>query len=352
MLAESETIHTPAGVTSLTFGSDEVLAVGSADGTLRAYRLPFTKVAKAIRQLPDEISSIVWSSPASTAERKLGEVWVASGTNVYLFDLDKQKLILTPEDAKLQVHCGQDDEDVLNELSLSKNKQYLAFSSDSGSVGIVNVSTKEVTRMKIPHNSICGSVKIIPDRPNEIVSGGYDSTLRHYDFMLRNQLTHLDIAPPPPSSGVSLSPPFILSIALSSTGLVVASTADGRIWFGTGGDKASPSHARQKKRSRKWGGLVEEGAFVQIADGPVVATALVDDKTLITCTLLGTLAKHSLSYDDESGNIESETVWTADAKSIEKVNGISVSGNRLAVGGITKDGKGVVEIWKAGEKQN
>lgn len=78
-------------------------------------------------------------------------------------------------------------------------------------------------------------------------------------------------AAPLPSSDVSLAPPFVLSTSLSPSGVVAATTADGRVWIGSGGDK-STSFADKKKRSRKWQGLKEaDGRFVQIADGPVVS---------------------------------------------------------------------------------
>lgn len=80
------------------------------------------------------------------------------------------------------------------------------------------------------------------------------------------------IAAAPPTTGISMSPPFVLSIAASSTGLIAATTADGRVWLGTGADKASPAASEKKKRSRKWEGLRESsGIFTQVADGPVVA---------------------------------------------------------------------------------
>jgi hypothetical protein len=72
---------------------------------------------------------------------------------------------------------------------------------------------------------------------------------------------------------VTLSPPFILSTAISSTGILVAGTADGRIWIGTGGEKrhAGAGSISKKKRSRKWEGLKEdEGLSMKIAEGPVV----------------------------------------------------------------------------------
>lgn len=63
-------------------------------------------------------------------------------------------------------------------------------------------------------------------------------------------------------------------MSISIAGLLAASTADGRVWLGGGGEKRP--HAWQgakKKRARKWEGLKEEeGVWLQVADGPVVST--------------------------------------------------------------------------------
>lgn len=79
------------------------------------------------------------------------------------------------------------------------------------------------------------------------------------------------VAAPAQSSGVSLSPPFVLSSTISSTALLAVGTADGRLWLGGGGEKLSGAGAK-KKRSRKWEGLKIEGAHeMKIAEGPIVA---------------------------------------------------------------------------------
>lgn len=84
-------------------------------------------------------------------------------------------------------------------------------------------------------------------------------------------------ATPPPESGVSLSPPFVLSTAVSSTGIVAAGTADGRIWIGAGGEKRlATAGSSGKKKSRKWEGLKEdEGLSTKVAEGPVVGLCVV-----------------------------------------------------------------------------
>ena len=77
--------------------------------------------------------------------------------------------------------------------------------------------------------------------------------------------------PQPESSAVSLSPPFVLCLSVSSTGSIAAGTADGYLVIGLGGDKRM-----SVKKTRKWGGLREDMSLSsKIADGPVVALCVV-----------------------------------------------------------------------------
>jgi hypothetical protein len=71
-----------------------------------------------------------------------------------------------------------------------------------------------------------------------------------------------------------MSPPFILSSAMSSSGILAAGTADGRVWIGTGGEKMSAvsSGISVKKKRRKWEGLKQDEAFkADVGHGPIVA---------------------------------------------------------------------------------
>ena len=69
------------------------------------------------------------------------------------------------------------------------------------------------------------------------------------------------------SSAVSLSPPFVLCLSVSSTGAIAAGTADGYLVIGLGGDKRM-----SVKKTRKWAGLREDFSLSsKFADGPVVA---------------------------------------------------------------------------------
>ena len=55
--------------------------------------------------------------------------------------------------------------------------------------------------------------------------------------------------------GMSLSPPFIMSMAMSNTGVLAAGTADSCLWLGFKGDKTSNSGKGPKKKSKKWEGF-------------------------------------------------------------------------------------------------
>ncbi|KAI0362404.1 WD40 repeat-like protein [Trametes cingulata] len=341
-------IKVPTAVSAVSLGPNDVLCVGSDDGSLRWYNLPEGKVCKAVKSLGEEVSSIVWSRPK---KEEPATVWVASGRKLFSFPADSQKMIMTAEDATCVLEVGEDNDDVLNEAStamlcLSDHGKLLAFGSDSGAVGTIDVSSKQISRMKTRHTTVCGCVKFIPDRPGELLSGGYDYSLLHFDVGQGNILSRYDTTAPLPSDGVSLSPPFVLSISISSTGLLAASTADGRVWLGGGGEKRpASSQGGKKKRSRKWEGLKEEeGRWLQVAEGPVVSTAFRDQKRLLTCSLLGVVSAYEISRDAQ-GTLQAEKMWNARASSLVKVNALAVSNSWVIVGGFGKDGKGIVEAW-------
>jgi hypothetical protein len=163
--------------------------------------------------------------------------------------------------------------------------------------------------------------------------------------------------------GVSLSPPFVLCLSISSTGAVAAGTADGYLWIGLGGDKRA-----SVKKTRKWGGLREDmGLSTKITDGPVVALcvalslscvcvlgaltshalrAFLDPTAIVTCTLLGVIFRHILSTEGNAEGWKIESIPVAQTQFIAKVNTLAVHGDRVAVGGFREDGKGLAEVYK------
>jgi hypothetical protein len=93
---------------------------------------------------------------------------------VKLFSFDAQQLVQSHENAVTVIQVGEDEGDVVNEVSvttspvaflrtygqicLSDNQKTLAFTMDSGTVGVVDLATKSIQRMTTQHNSV--SLKI------------------------------------------------------------------------------------------------------------------------------------------------------------------------------------------------
>ncbi|KAF8586537.1 WD40 repeat-like protein [Ramaria rubella] len=334
-------LRLPSSVIAIAFEPSGKLAVASDDGTLRIYDPPYIKVWKAIRNLGSEISSVVFGASVESHV-----IWVACNQHVLCFSLDTTEatnLILGRKDALLDLRLTEEEDDVLNEITL--NSSHLAYSLDSGSVGVLDLKTREKTAMKTPHTNLCTNVSFIPDRPRELVSGGYDSALLHFDFHLGSLLSSLEVAKTSePTAQMSFSPPFVLSLAVSQTGLAACGLGDGRVWLGSGGEKAlssdGNSSARKKKR-RKWEGLREDdGTYSKIAEGPIVAIAFASPHQLFTLTLLGNLALHEV----KDGRIE-RTIWTTGSPELVKANVLAINSSYLAVGGFDVENKGVLLLW-------
>jgi hypothetical protein len=87
--------------------------------------------------------------------------------------MDTSKMIQIADNAILSMDLADSEEETLNEvrviiiyarngvlsgisqIALNVNKSHLAFSMDSGVVGVVDLSTKAVSRMKTKHESVC-----------------------------------------------------------------------------------------------------------------------------------------------------------------------------------------------------
>ncbi|KAI6036531.1 WD40-repeat-containing domain protein [Pisolithus microcarpus] len=311
--APFKTLKIPAQVTCLAAGGAGQLLVGSDDGSVRIYDLSTFKVVKAIRDLAS-VSSI------------LACLWLASGRSRLRMSTDK--LILTVSDAHHKLDVGSEDNDAVNEVRA-------AFCLDSGVVGVINLCNNEVRRMRNGHDSVCGSVRFVPNRLGELVSGGYDSALLHFDVLQGKLLSRDDLRPMDSSSGLAMSPPFILSLDISSTGVLAAGTADGRIYVGTSGERLGGAGGARQNRRRKWEGLRSDGRIlVEVAQGTCHRTceAFTSPREFLTCTLLGSVTSHQIC-----GSTGNRSVWNRSAEDIFKVN---------AMVGFRRMGQGLIELWE------
>ncbi|KAL1706878.1 hypothetical protein EV121DRAFT_289060 [Schizophyllum commune] len=452
------TLHTPAQISALALVPHNIcadtLVAGSADGTLRVYDLAHGKVLRAVRGLGDEVASIAIAVPnkknTSTTNKKAApktdpasrtadpasrttdadlRAWIACGRQVLHFSLSPTApLLQTAKDALAAVDvCEEDEGDAVNGLSLLPRGAHLAFCTDAGAVGVLELdsllstpidsllstpsASPKIRRLKGRHSNLASTLHPVPHRPRELVSGGYDCQVVLHDWESGSVLgrgdvgasTNAEEANGPTteeangpttedtnaSQGISLSPPFVLSSAMSTTGVLVAGLADGRVWVGMGGERVveatsskkpptatttkpptpTPTTKRpptkDKKRTKKWEGLDPKGVLAaKVAEGPVVGVAWKDENTILACSLLGQLIEVTVeraldgkSQPDLRPKVltQVESVSKVNALVVSKVDTLAVSnGGALAgdvqyvvVGGVGKDGKGVVEVMRA-----
>ncbi|KAF9532220.1 WD40-repeat-containing domain protein [Crepidotus variabilis] len=335
------TLHTPAQISCLAFGHAGHLFVGSSDATLRVYDMSTLKVLKGICGLEGEVSSIVClKRPGSD----LRDAWIAHGQKVSKFKLDSPKMIQDTGDALSNLKVTDELDDVVNELALNGNKSHLAFTLDSGVIGIIALADCSIQKLTIKHDGICGSVGFIPDRPRELVSGGYDTYLIHQDFVQGKESSRRQIDAHVEEGGMGLSPPFITSMTLSSASVIAAGTADGRLLLGFGAERG---FSAQTKKAKKWDGLDPQNSLlIKIAEGPIVALTFAEPRRLITSTLMGVITHFNLIYDQAKGSVVLQQTFRNESVGLVKVNTLLADDKRLVVGGFDSDGKGVLQIWK------
>ncbi|EAU88879.1 hypothetical protein CC1G_12650 [Coprinopsis cinerea okayama7 len=337
--AVSKTYTTPAAISSLAFGHAFHLYAGSVDGSLRVYDLSSCKVIKAIRGLEGEVSSIIcMKRPGS----ELRDAWVAHGHRISKFKLDQPKMIQTLEDAVKTITIGENEDDAVNELALHYNKTHLGLGTDTGTVAVVDLETFEVKKLKTKHTSICGAVQFIADRGRDIVSAGYDHMFIHHDFVTGEVVSQASIPPRATTdNNATLSPPFIISFGISSSGVIAGGTACGRLWIGIGGEKRP-----DRKKTKKWEGLSpSESAAVAAAEGPIASVCFSEPRVFTTSTMLGILTQWEIVFQEEDRQILLKMLWQGQTQNMEKVNKLVADDKRIIVGGLTKDGKGVIEVW-------
>lgn len=61
------------------------------------------------------------------------------------------------------------------------------------------------------------------------------------------------------------------------------------------------------------------------------------------------MTHHQISRTVGNEALELTATWTRNTQALAKVNALSVTENRIAIGGIGTNEKGVVEVWKVND---
>ncbi|KAG9053379.1 hypothetical protein FS842_008269, partial [Serendipita sp. 407] len=190
----STSIEVPSTISSMDAKND-IVVLGCEDGTVRRYRLPEKRVRKAIMGLGASVSWLRFSS----LKGQENHVWFACGMSIFCFDLSDPNTLdsisshimrLSDAAARISVEPeGEDDE--INEIAMKKDM--MAFTTDSGRVGFIDLATQTVTFMRQVHRNIAMPISFVSSRLSEICSGGYDNTLLHFDAQTGSLLSHYDL---------------------------------------------------------------------------------------------------------------------------------------------------------------
>lgn len=184
-----------------------LLLSGSEDGTARLWD---EKTAKSVRCFAafegEAVASVAFGSQSSEI------VFAAAGNKVFSFDLRKPDIIYKTFEAEY-AH----NQDEVNSLAISPNGRFLATSDDSGDVKIIDLQSNTLFKSLRKHSNICSTVCFRGERrPWEVLSGGLDSLLVHWDFSRGRPIHHHDLVGLAMNSPQVVNPPFVHSIDVSA----------------------------------------------------------------------------------------------------------------------------------------
>ena len=94
-----------------------------------------------------------------------------------------------------------------------------------------------------------------------------------------------------------------------------------------------------------WAGSCDSESIKNNLTDCRLISAFTAPTTLVTCSLLGKVAEHTVTYAEDS-TARLTTTWTSTATDLAKVNALTASAEWLIIGGFSEDGKGVAEVWK------
>ncbi|KZO95891.1 WD40 repeat-like protein [Calocera viscosa TUFC12733] len=326
-------LQVPSPVTCLDF-LGELLAAGTEDGQIRIYALGdgTATLRNVISGTKEEIGSLAWAPRKGTEDEKR-ELWSAAGSQISRYEIGETSE--TPvANAAETIEPLKDEEDVISKITIDQKGSHLAYSTEDGVVCVISLTLERPKRvMRISHNSVCDCIAFLP--PNHgLISAGYDYRIIQHDFSRGTLTSQLSLEQVTPTQAtMSLSPPFIQSLHIAPNGDLACGLANGEVYIAP----ATKPGERKKDKKRRLAALAGHGVRHQAAEGPIVGLYHTDEKSLLACTLLGSLLHFRIAPIWE-------LAWSETVGGVAKVNALACNDQCLAIGGVTADGKGLVVI--------
>ncbi|XP_002738913.1 WD repeat-containing protein 53-like [Saccoglossus kowalevskii] len=143
--------------------------------------------------------------------------YVASGEQIRQYDSRNLKMAMW--------NCEYNKEEI-NQIALNCNEELLASCDDSGLIRIINVREKKCKKVLRKHSNICTSVRFRSKRPWELISGGMDASVVHWESGRGRTLSVLNMQEiarhSNPSGGYMVNPPLVHSVDVSENDHLLA----------------------------------------------------------------------------------------------------------------------------------
>lgn len=174
-------------------------------------------------------------------------------------------------------------DDEINQIVLNDKEEFLAACNDAGNVKVFTVragENKVFKTLRNKHTNICSSVTFRPGKPWDIVTGGFDYNLIHWDFGRLKALNmwcmqelisdeNLD------SVNYMLNPPFVHHVNVSPDGTLVA------CGLGNGGVLLMDSSRRHLKKQHYFQAHSQGVSQVHFIDSTKFITGSNDEQILM-----------------------------------------------------------------------
>eukprot|EP00242_Pyramimonas_sp_CCMP2087_P018014 CAMPEP_0198225946 /NCGR_PEP_ID=MMETSP1445-20131203/103204_1 /TAXON_ID=36898 /ORGANISM="Pyramimonas sp., Strain CCMP2087" /LENGTH=206 /DNA_ID=CAMNT_0043905631 /DNA_START=179 /DNA_END=796 /DNA_ORIENTATION=- len=151
---------------------ENLVATGCEDGHIVLYDAVSRKPCQQISEFEGKAVSSLCFSPVHSHV-----LYAASGSVVSAHDLRMGGKC----EAVQRYEYNTDD---VNQIVVNRKGTVLAAADDNGEVKVINLEKHNLqkTLSRGGHANICSSVQFRPHQPWEVISGGLDSSMVHWDF--------------------------------------------------------------------------------------------------------------------------------------------------------------------------
>ncbi|KAF4020848.1 WDR53 [Cervus elaphus hippelaphus] len=206
----------------LNASQEGLVASGAEGGDLTVWGEDGTLLGHTCFQGAEDVTNVLFSPSCPT------KLYASHGETISILDVRSLK---EPLD---DFHVNEEE---INCLSLNETENLLASADDSGTIKILDLENKKISRSLKRHSNICSSVAFRPQRPQSLVSCGLDMQVMLWNLRKARPLwiTNLqedetEEMESPQSPGQLLNPALAHSVSVASCGNVFSCGAeDGKV---------------------------------------------------------------------------------------------------------------------------